>query len=724
MPAMWELFDRSTDVDSPSTADDDSVASLSRCPSRSSMASAEGSEHMHESGGSWPRIRKQRTSESCAMSLFEVAEALGTGDDDTEVQKATDELSCLAALVSAEEESTMTDEGSSSVSVESFVEAVFRGILPPEREGLSGVPQPLLERSATSSPTSAAGPSARQPSQRPNQQPSQQPNHLAKPTAADLALLEAIAADEAANAAAAQVKAAAAAAHVSAARLAHATSHSAGHTASPTMMPMAPPSLASFPEVGEMSSEDLFAMLELPSPHVPLAATPRFPIGEAAPQLAPLPTGPTQDAVVDEAHISSRRAGVAASGPHGAVSSSRSELFEPRPTPQLGSPRDAASPQDASPQSEGAVLFPQGVEEGEAESETINFVAQLGGCGPMMAADEFQTLSNDLLASRLQHALSIPLDTDGMAMGYPLDATLDGIPLSPTDPAGAVHAFAGRHGFPSDALDSAPKGASMQLGSGFDTSDAVKQEVVAGDGESLMLPLPMLPEAGFSAAPVGKPARNGAERKEWTPAEDEIIRTSVEKVGCRWRKIAAMLPGRSDDAVRNRWNRLREINDGSAAATVGDMPPLRATLSSSSEHGGGGSSSGGGAAKPSPSSGGRGSSQGGGREGRDGKEKPERVSWTKAEDDTILASVTELGHKWNRIAERLPGRTDHAIRNRFHRLQSILEDQQRHQQRTLAPSAPLPIQEVDGLTGGLPTDAAGFDTPVGNSGFPATPGTV
>merc|ERR1719453_1630014 len=110
------------------------------------------------------------------------------------------------------------------------------------------------------------------------------------------------------------------------------------------------------------------------------------------------------------------------------------------------------------------------------------------------------------------------------------------------------------------------------------------------------------------------------------------------------------------------------------------------------------------------------------KEAREAKEKPERVSWTKAEDDTILASVTELGHKWNRIAERLPGRTDHAIRNRFHRLQSILEDQQRRQQRTLAPSAPLPIQEADGLTGGLPTDAAGFDTPVGNSGFPATPG--
>merc|ERR1719453_2702009 len=111
------------------------------------------------------------------------------------------------------------------------------------------------------------------------------------------------------------------------------------------------------------------------------------------------------------------------------------------------------------------------------------------------------------------------------------------------------------------------------------------------------------------------------------------------------------------------------------------------------------------------------------KEAREAKEKPERVSWTKAEDDTILASVTELGHKWNRIAERLPGRTDHAIRNRFHRLQSILENQQRQQQRTLAPSQPIHV--VPGLhsggplsvegsidsSGGFEAAYGGFDTP-------------
>ena len=56
------------------------------------------------------------------------------------------------------------------------------------------------------------------------------------------------------------------------------------------------------------------------------------------------------------------------------------------------------------------------------------------------------------------------------------------------------------------------------------------------------------------------------------------------------------------------------------------------------------------------------------------------------EDQIIIASVDELGHKWYKIAKRLPGRTEHAIRNRYHRVLTAMAEQQQRQQ----PSPPAP----------------------------------
>lgn len=219
-------------------------------------------------------------------------------------------------------------------------------------------------------------------------------------------------------------------------------------------------------------------------------------------------------------------------------------------------------------------------------------------------------------------------------------------------------------------------------------------------------------------------------RKEWSPHEDELIRKGVEQLGCRWRVIAAQLPGRSDDAVRNRWSRLQDTIKGRANARDGnsskrglngagdssggvssgagadgqprglgiaawrtDAPPLGAEpagnggsrspesprMSMPGEGGVSGSThpaarmvpAGGITAKPPSASGSSGGSAGGGGSSF----RKERSSWTRAEDDIIVQGVAELGHKWFEIARRLPGRTDHAIRNRWSRLQSILLQQ-------------------------------------------------
>jgi hypothetical protein len=132
-----------------------------------------------------------------------------------------------------------------------------------------------------------------------------------------------------------------------------------------------------------------------------------------------------------------------------------------------------------------------------------------------------------------------------------------------------------------------------------------------------------------------------ANRKDWAAWEDEAIRTGVHTIGTRWRQIAADLPGRSDDAVRNRWARLQHSLSG---AKLPVLPRVKRV---------------------------------------EGVEQ--RQSWTEEEDEIISSSVRDFGHRWNRIAERLPRRTEHAIRNRWHRIQ--MREYEEKQGGAMPPSA-------------------------------------
>ena len=72
------------------------------------------------------------------------------------------------------------------------------------------------------------------------------------------------------------------------------------------------------------------------------------------------------------------------------------------------------------------------------------------------------------------------------------------------------------------------------------------------------------------------------------------------QMGFKWRRIAAMLPNRSDDAVRNRWKRLAKV-EGAEQAEPNRRPP--------------------------------------------------RAAWSLEEDQTIVEMVARLGFKWGKIEQ-------------------------------------------------------------------------
>ena len=43
-------------------------------------------------------------------------------------------------------------------------------------------------------------------------------------------------------------------------------------------------------------------------------------------------------------------------------------------------------------------------------------------------------------------------------------------------------------------------------------------------------------------------------KSEWTPEEDRLIMEAVAELGTKWAEISKRLPGRSDNAVKNRFN--------------------------------------------------------------------------------------------------------------------------------------------------------------------------
>ena len=77
------------------------------------------------------------------------------------------------------------------------------------------------------------------------------------------------------------------------------------------------------------------------------------------------------------------------------------------------------------------------------------------------------------------------------------------------------------------------------------------------------LPVPGPSASMFTPEELAQPKQPNYSKKDvpmWTVEEDLLILQLVDQHGKKWSKIAAHLPGRTDNGVRNRWNRMERAH--------------------------------------------------------------------------------------------------------------------------------------------------------------------